>query len=55
MMLYRPVAWKEEEAHDFAFLPGYSDAMELGNEYFPSGFDIEEYDTDEEDFSWDLL
>jgi len=49
MILYRPVAWKEEEAYDFSFMRGYFEAMEIGKEYFPSGFDIEELDTDEED------
>lgn len=49
MILYRPVAWKDDEECDFSPIYSYREAQELGEEYYPSGYDVEECDTEEED------
>lgn len=47
MILYRPIAWKESEEQDVGYGTSYQDAKEYGCQIYPSGFDIEEVDTDE--------
>lgn len=47
MMLYRPVPYKDEDDLEFSPSTSYREAVEIGNEYYPEGYDIEEIDTDE--------
>lgn len=45
--MYRPVAWKDEDECDLGFnCRTYSEAVELGRELYPDGFDVEEYEED---------
>lgn len=50
MILYKLIPWaKEDEDIDFSPFIRYFEAKEVGDKYFPKGYDIEEIDTDEED------
>lgn len=46
MIMYYVEPWNEDEEPDTLCLT-YSEAREFGNEYCPSGYDIEEVDTDD--------
>ena len=49
MILYEVTAWKEEDECNFSPCTTYREAVELGQKYYPSGYDIEAIDTDEMD------
>lgn len=49
MILYKLIPWaKEDEDIDFSPCTSWREAQELGNTYFPKGYDIEEIDTEED-------
>lgn len=41
MTMYRLTAWKEEEECNFSDFTSYREAQNYGEEYYPSGYDIE--------------
>ena len=49
MFLYRPVAWKEDEECHFSFLFSHKEARDLGDEFCPSGYDLEYIDTEDDE------
>lgn len=49
MFLYRPVAWKENEECHFSFLFSHKEARDLGAEFYPSGYDLEYIDTEDDE------
>ena len=47
-ILYEVVPYKDEDkGTDLGYFHNYREAVEMGNEYFPDGYDIEEIDMDE--------
>lgn len=49
MILYKVISWKEEEECNFSPSLSFREAQELGDTYYPDGYDIEEIDTEEEE------
>lgn len=45
---YRVVPWKEEDDLDLAPFMSYREAQEAGNEFYPEGYDIEEFYPEED-------
>lgn len=48
--MYRPIAYRMEEECDFSCIYTYQEALVLGREYYPSGYNIEMYDEENDDF-----
>lgn len=49
MILYKVIPYKEEEDCNFSPCRTYFEAMELGKEFYPNGFDIIRVDSDGEE------
>ena len=48
-VMYQVRAWKENDELDLLPCLTYAEAREVGNHYYPEGYDIEEIDLDEEE------
>ena len=47
MTLYRVIPWKEEDDCDFSLCTSWAEAKELGDEYYPEGYDVESVDPED--------
>lgn len=48
MILYNVIPWIEANELNLGPCRTYAEAREIGNTFYPEGYDIEEFDTEED-------